>query len=624
MITKKKTVTVPAVICAVVFILILLSVSTIPTLAAGTKSLERYATWVVEETTRLSGLTIARGASIEAPGGHSVTMTVDGIGTAIAPGNYSGDIVLTVTQEIRSSGGNPANAEGAPSTGFMAGGGAAAGPPGDAPAGEGPPGGGGGMPGRGAIPFKTAVYVENNKYIPEKSVPAAVSSGEVTGSVAKNLKITSHEGFFSGIIVTGDEGSTYSIINPVIDITGNGGDDWTGLGSAITVLGKAEVTIENAKITGSGYNRSALFIGDESVVRVNNSEIEVRNGVLNEDITNFGIRDANMFLGPWLMGMTGRVRATNVMSRGTVYYNNSHIKAQYWGCLSTDGSKKIRLYATDCLIETVESGYGAYSIGDCHDYFSGCTFNVVDYGLIICDFADGTFTDGCVVNSKKVGVMMHDGSGGSVLTIDKGTVFNTRSAVIQVKGRRGADIIVDDAELNSQNEVILQTMPNDDPNMSAWDYAGGVQTYSRDVNATFSNMELNGDIINGFTASGAVNVSFRNATIRGAVTTAETKNPLGPKGEEITMQTPELFTLIGEVDNVYRPMPDDPHGITASLDADSRWIVLETSYLTGLTVEKGASITAPEGRKVTLTVDGVEKKIKPGTYTGRIVLAVSK
>jgi hypothetical protein len=48
-----------------------------------------------------------------------------------------------------------------------------------------------------------------------------------------------------------------------------------------------------------------------------------------------------------------------------------------------------------------------------------------------------------------------------------------------------------------------------------------------------------------------------------------------------------------------------------------------TCYLTGLTIEKGAELSAPAGYKVSLTVDGVRKLLRPGTYAGAIALTVS-
>ena len=597
------------------------------TALAATKKIAAGSTWVIGKTANLTGLTIAEGAAIKVPEGYCVTMTVDGVGTAIKPGAYKGKIVLTVTKEIKISGATGGGGGG----GGMPGG--AGGAPGDAGGGgDMPEGAGGGMPEGGmpggpgggvSDPFRAAVYVENGEYIAEKSVAAAVADGKVTGTSAQDVKITSNEGKFNGIIVTGDAKSSYSITNPVINLNGNGGDDTSGLGMGIMAAGKAEVTVENAKIVTNGANRSAVFVKGEGIIHVNNSSIETNNGPSAEESSNSSIGSGIMSAGPWLLGIKGKVRATNVIESGTAYYNNTHIKSQAWGALSTDGPVKVRLYATKCLIETVESGYGVYSIGDCLTYFSGCTFNVADYGAIVCDFASATFTDATTVNSRRIGVMMHDGSGGTILTIDKGSVFNAKSTVIQIKGRRGADIVVDNAQLNTESGVILQTMPNDDPNMSSWNHSGGKQTYNRDVNATFSNMTLKGDIINGFTASGSVNVTFKKAAITGAITTAIVDHKLGPDGEEVSKQTPELYYLIGQVTNTYRTMPD-PNGIAVSLDADSKWVVDKTSYLTGLTIAKGAAVKAPEGYKVTMTVDGVKKTIGAGVYKGKIVLKVTK
>jgi len=536
--------------------------------------LEAGETWLISETTKMDVLVIAKNATITVPDGYSLTMTVNNVGTVIKQGTYEGNIVLSVTENITEN----------------------------------------------SVTFRTGIYIEDGAYVAEKSVAAIVASGTVTDTSANDVHITSNEGKFDGIIVNGD--SKYTIINPVIDLSGNGGDDWTGYGTAIMSTGNSDVTVYNAKISGTGYNRCAFFAGGNSTLHVNNSEIEVYNGILNSNPTFLDKKVKSMLIGPWLFGVVGRVRATNVVENATVYYNNTHIKAQQWGALSTDNPTKLRLYATNCLIETVESGYGAYAIGDCLDYFSGCTFNVVDYGLILCDYASGTFTDGCVVNSKKIGVMMHDGSGGSILTIDKGSVLNTKSTVIQIKGRRGANIIADNAELNSESGIILQTMPNDDPNMSSWDYSGGDQSYSRDVTATFSNMELNGDFINGFTASGAVSVTLKNATLTGAITTATTEHPLF-NNEEITSDTPEFYYLLGEINNTYCAT-DGPYGISASLDANSKWVVETTSYLTALSIEEGAIITAPKGYTVTMTIDDIATEIKSGTYEGKIVLTVTK
>jgi len=52
----------------------------------------------------------------------------------------------------------------------------------------------------------------------------------------------------------------------------------------------------------------------------------------------------------------------------------------------------------------------------------------------------------------------------------------------------------------------------------------GTRGFSRDVVTTFSNMSLNGDIINSDTVASAMDVIFKNATITGGISTATVKH----------------------------------------------------------------------------------------------------
>ncbi len=287
------------------------------------------------------------------------------------------------------------------------------------------------------------------------------------------------------------------------------------------------------------------------------------------------------------------------------------------------------MYAANSLIETAETGYGAYANGDAHDHFSHCTFNVANVALIIGGNGSGTFTDGTVVNSRRFGVMMHQGTGGGTLTIEKGTVFNTKSTLIEVKDR-GTNIVVDNAELHSGNGVIIQTMENDDPIMKAMaggpggapggvpgvDGPPGGGSFSGDVTAAFKDVTLSGDIIHAMTRRGDMTVSLEKATITGAITTA-TASP--STGKEPTIET---YYLIGDVKNTFGPTTNK-YGLNVSLDGNSRWVVDKTSYLTCLTVAQGATISAPKGFSVTFTVDGGRTLRKAGTYTGKIELRVA-
>ncbi len=578
-------------------------------LAAGVKTLDAGSTWVIDRTTDLTSLTIAKGAAIKAPEDYSVTMSIDGVGMAIKEGDYKGKITLTVTKQLKIAstlGGAPGGMGGAPDG------------MGGAPDGMGgAPGGMDAMPGSADVtrvnpgPFKAAIYVENGKYMADKSVAAVVAAGKVTDTSANDVKITSKEPDFNGIIVTGDAKSSYAINNPIISLSENGGDDATGQGKGIMVGGNADVTVNNAKIINHGANRGAIIVTGNGTIHVNDSTIETYNGLTKENIS---------MVVPWTMGLKGNVRSTNIIANGTAYYTNCHLKSEGWGVLSTDGPIKLKLYATKCVIETIESGYGAFSIGDCIDTFSACTFNVKDIGLIIDDNASGTFTDGTVVNSGRFGVMMHTGTGGGVLTIEKGTIFNTKETAIQIKGR-GANIVVDNAQLNAGNGIIIQNMAIDDP-FIAKNFMGA-RGFSRDVIAAFSNITLKGDIINGDTVASGMEISFKNATITGAISTANAKHAVGPNGEEVDLKHPELYKLIGSVTNTLCDTKEK-FGLMVSLDEKSKWTVDRTSYLTGLTIAKDGTISAPSGYTVTMTVDGAKTAIKAGSYKGKIVLTVTK
>jgi hypothetical protein len=577
------------------------------------KILDPGTNWIVTETANLSGLSVV-GGTIKPADGYSLTMTVDGVETAIKPGEYKGKIVLTLTK-IAIKKDATHNSQ---------------------------------------FNLRTAIFLENGKYVADKSVAAAVKGGTVNDTSVKDVRIFSVGEEFNGIIVTGDSKASYTISNPVINLTGNGADDFAGIGAAIMVDGNADVTLNKASITTNGCARSAIFVGGTSSLHVRDANIEVGSPALPEGYKDVFTEGGKYFFRvPFMLGLSGTCRATNIVDKvRNVDYANSRIKAQGWGAMSIDGGDKANLTMTKCTIETIESGYGAYAIGGSIDKFIGCTFNVADMAMIGTG-GSGVFTDGTVVNSRRFGVMYH-GSGD--LTIDKGSVFNTKSTAIQLKSP-SHNIVIDNAQLNAENGIIIQMMPNDDPNSRASHSAsaapesgaaggrsGGAPAggeggnaprpegvagtavptvVSNDVNATIRNVILKGDIINGNTASCPLNLTFEKATITGAITTATVTLAIGPNGEEITMKTPQLYKLIGEVKNTYCAT-GEKYGLAVTLDANSSWVISKTSFLTSLTIAKDGSISAPTGYKLSMTVDGVEKKIGTGTYKGKIVLTVIK
>jgi hypothetical protein len=361
-------------------------------------------------------------------------------------------------------------------------------------------------------------------------------------------------------------------------------------------------------------------------MHVNRAHIEVYPGTLPPDYqTNIGDGRVMMEV-PWMLGLSGNVRATNVTERGTVYYSHSHFKAHGWGALSTDGVEKVRMNVDDSLIETEGAGYGAYALGDAIDTFHHTVFNVDDYGLIIGGGGSGIFTDATRVNSRRFGIMLHQGGGGSIV-INKGSSFHTGSTLIEVKGR-GTSIVVDHAKLRADNGILLQTMDNDDPFMKAMMAKGGMapgaamdphqapRPPANDVTATFSNVRLDGDLLHAMGDLGSLSVTLgAHAIVEGAISTSTTA-PIN--GVEPTQQT---YLLIGQVANTLAPTPG-PHGLTVSLKAGSEWSVRTTSYLNTLKLAPGAALHASLGNGIALLVDGVQKPIKPGIYNGQLVLKV--
>ncbi len=541
----------------------------------------------VSETQTVDSLTLSSGSSLTAPDGQSLTLTVDGVETAIEAGaSYSGDVVLTVTDNIEITYGE-----------------------------------------LDPHYFRTAVYVEDGAVVDSKSVLAAVVDGEVTDTKAAGITITSEAEKFNGIMVTSSSDTAdafdYRIEDASLTLTGNGGNDFAGYGAALYSGGHANVTVDNTTIVTSGAVRTAVFAGGNSTMSVNNSSIEVNNGTLPDDY-EFTVALGEMMEVPWMLGLTGNVRATNLVDNATAYYINSTVKAQGWGALSTDDTKSVRLYCIDSTLETEESGYGAYSIGDAVDTFSGCTVNVNDYGLIMAAEGSGIFTDATVVNSDRFGVMAHS-NGSGTLRIERGSVFNTGEAIIQAKGSF-PNIEVDNATLNTEDGIILQMMANDDPYFATFMaenpdlFAGGGE--AGEATASFSNMTLTGDIIHGNTSAGNLSVTLSSIDMVGAITTATTTFQFEADGLTAADVTAEQYGYIGQVINEYEATGED-YQLSVTVDGNTSWEVSQSSYLNQLTIEEGATITAPDGSTLAMMVDGVDTAIEAGTFENVVMQVVT-
>ena len=431
-------------------------------------------------------LTISENAVLEA-GGKLITLVSRGIERPVLPGTYE-DAVLAITEAY------------------------------DNPLREGP-----GMP-AGKPAMKAAVYVNKGGIVDERSVRSALRGGTVDETGIIGAKMDSMgEGF--GLVAIDD--CDYTIKDVTVTMTGTGGDDFNGKGCAIVVGKNSNVTIDGLNLESHGLTRNALLAAGNAKVVVKNSNITCY-GVSDEEQKELGRNIKGMISVPWVLGLTGNNRATNVLDSAEVTYIDSSIRAERWGALSTDGPSepghywehKLHLTAKNCVIEVFgDSGYGTYCIGSGYNRFYGCRFCVPDYAEVIAnEIASTDFVD-TLVESKRFGVMWHQNQGG--LLHLKGSTFHTGLSTFLVKGCY-PEILVEASELKAENGVILQLMESDDPGLGpkevivdtavaekvadhdttkinfhdGYMYNKEAPNLCTDLRITFRDMELNGDLYN--------------------------------------------------------------------------------------------------------------------------------
>lgn len=599
-------------------------------------------TLVVSATTTVSELTLEDGAAITAPDGYSLTVTVngvevgstlrnlydgDGILTYTAAGTYRGDVVITI------AGANVITYN------------------------------------NRAWPIRQAVYVDANGVDTGKSVLSAVLAGRLRDTSAAGLQLRSDGQAFNGVWVTG--GATYELNSPRIRFTGNGRNDFVGYGSAIVGTGAGTVlVIDRADIDNRGVVRAAVIADGGAAVVVKNSTIRTRDGVLPAEYEDTG-DTSFMQTCPWLLGIYGSVRSTNLLGTQTkATYLNTTVTNDNWGLLSVDGGSNCTLVAVNCTLRhTGIEGYGTYAIGNVTEHLLGNTYDVATYASIIWGSAGLHYGDSSqaavkalndsaslglstediqsirprrsVINSKRFGFMWQ--STGPLL-IDGGTKITTRETMFLSKAAASA-VTVDGAQgasLRAANGVLYQLMDNDNPGRVAvtgypWsaNYTASYTqptgpavksttfdptvTHTTDASGTFSHIRLDGDFYNGVLGGGVgrlqgmnLVLTFADSVVSGIISASTAVHRASPINKANRDQ-------LGVVDNT--PSAVVNNGVLVTLTGKSTWKVTGTSYLSALTVGPEAKIV---GASLTMTVDGTPTAITPGaTYTGAITIGVN-
>ena len=64
--------------------------------------------------------------------------------------------------------------------------------------------------------------------------------------------------------------------------------------------------------------------------------------------------------------------------------------------------------------------------------------------------------------------------------------------------------------------------------------------------------------------------------------------------------------------------------ITKTVSSGSKWLIEEPCAFQELTIEEGVEISAPEGKELTLIVNGVGTPLEPGKYIGDVRITLSE
>ena len=591
-------------------------------------------TWLITETVRYTKLHICERAVLKSPEGTFLTLIVNGVGRDIKPGTYQGDVVLSVTNAY------------------------AMGPHGLMKANQ------------ISRDFHTAVVLEDGKVAEDKCVAALLTDGSITGEKVEGLTLYSNEECFNGILVTGD---TECVIKDVtVGFEGFGDNDFLGVGSAVAAIDHSKVTIENCDFTVNGVTRCAIHAGGDSHVTVRNTRV-----------TNQSPDTHWLGSFTWQLGVRGSNRLVQLTDNANVTYDNCDLKSNGWGVCSIDGTwESCRLVIKDSRMELSgprSHGYGAFCIGENEVIFDNCDVKVNGYPLMLMGMEGlGKSTiQNSRIRGRHFGVFVVSDDN-SVLDI-KGSDFVTGKSALCIKGS-STIINVEKTSMKPGNGTIVQLMDTEESgmNVSAFHVPVGVEdtamperdlstvSPTEDVTLNFIDCQLEGNLYNSTTNIRA----YRNNEIGtmgefhdtiigirrrpdGGADNGAMMEPVrarhngddlrGPKNMGVNLKGSQITGIISSAGQAYREgltridesnreelsnvtqwaAPTVNNGVVVSLDSGSAWTLTGTCYITGLTLADGAVLKAAGGKRLSMTVDGVETPVQSGAYIGKIVLSVS-
>ena len=366
--------------------------------------------------------------------------------------------------------------------------------------------------------YNAALYITGEGVDEEKSSTERIAFGAYDASSSDGIVIEDTQSGDNGIVVVdADYAISNAEISLLTDADGSDTCDFSGRGSAIAVYGsEASATIEDSTIHTAGVATMPVFADDGATVTIRNSTLQSDGGTLSADYMNTPDQ-ALMVAPPWILGIMGTSRCTNMMGDNTTTnVIDSETSAGAWAVLSTDAGSDmvLNVYNSSLTLnnadesaaaplqaeggeisETLDnpytvnygSGYGTYAIGNAVETFAGATINVGTYATI---FTGGSATYTALeagatyelinaagettatytatedkateIHSDTFGFMAHQGS--NAIAIEKGTVVDSGYATFLVKSGSSNETLtatVDDAKIINGG-VLIQVMDNDD------------------------------------------------------------------------------------------------------------------------------------------------------------------
>lgn len=355
---------------------------------------------------------------------------------------------------------------------------------------------------------KAAVRVQNGRYSPELSHPAAQLGGEVDVNENRlsGLRVAACNGQTGGVFVDGE--GPFEVDDAVISVSG----DSQGIGgpaSGAAVDHGGRLVVRNALIDASGLTHYATAAEHGSV-------LEVYDSVLNSHGAPFGNGEpqptAPMQTPPPPLMIEGNSRTHCTMTNSRSYFERCLISADGWGALSTESAEGFAsIEAVDCKIVTVRRGYVAYADPGCHVDLRHCQIDSADMAGIIGGEAEMNFM-ACDVRCKANFVVMHSVFGepeevGS-LTVSGGRVRSVKDAVL-VKSRN-AVLTFDGADISAGSGVFIRSVVNDDF------LATPVGEAPFGIEVELREMGIQGDILHE-DSQREMWLSLERSTVRGAI-----------------------------------------------------------------------------------------------------------